>query len=295
MFHIMKTLLSAISTLIFINCFSQQDLIFPIVDASHFEWKNIEKKPAASEVDKFIKSTPKEFQVYKQKDPTITSWNLDSLRKDLHFLDLNGDGKNDIVFEGQSGGEGREIIIFINMGTSYRKVFSAFQEVVKMEWHDNRLTRLFIYDWGCCAEYLTRYMTYDVNYSQTNMPTFKKVFQGLFFNEGIKPDNLLEKPFRFKVLIEGYKIRIAPIIDDTSYQIWTEDSTKDALLGTTIGRLTKGATGTAIAKKQDNTGRVWLFVQIDELYLPKNNIFYLENKFPTKLLGWISSRFIKTL
>jgi hypothetical protein len=45
----------------------------------------------------------------------------------------------------------------------------------------------------------------------------------------------------------------------------------------------------------DNTGREWLFVQIDAAYFTKNDIFYVENKFPTKYIGWISSRFIKAL
>ncbi|MGZ3957792.1 MAG: hypothetical protein ACXVBT_07895, partial [Flavisolibacter sp.] len=108
----MKTLLAIITALLSISCFSQQDLTFPIVDASLFKWKDIEKKSAKAAVDKFIKTTPKEFQAYKQKDPDLAFLNLDSLRKDLHFLDLNGDGKDDVVFEGQSGGEARGVNIF---------------------------------------------------------------------------------------------------------------------------------------------------------------------------------------
>jgi hypothetical protein len=295
MCHIMKSLLSAITTLIFINCFSQEGLIFPFADTSQFDWNLVEKKPSKFEVDKFIKSVPKEFQIYKQRDPKIAYWNLDSLRKDLHFLDLNGDGKNDVVFEGQSGGERREVIIFMNVGSSYKKVLAAFQTIVKMEWHDKQLKSLYIYDWGCCEDYIDRRMIYEASYSQTNFPIFKKIYQGLSIHEGVMPDTFLEKPFRFEILNEGYKIRIAPQIDDTSFHIWTDNSTTDALKGTTIGKLTKGATGTAIAKKQDSSGRAWLFVQLDEAYIPKNNIIYIEDKFPAKLFGWISSRFVKTL
>lgn len=288
----MKILLSAIATLMFINCFAQQDLIFPYANISRFNWDDISKKAPRPIVDKFIKRTANEFQWYNLKD-TKAYLNLDSLRKYIHFIDLNGDNMKDVIFEGQSSGEGQEIIIFINTGSSYKKVLTAFQSVVKLEYQDKRVKRLFVYDWGCCAEYIYRYKIYEANYNQTQIPTFKEVYQGLFFNEGIIPDTFLEKPFRFEVLNEGYKIRIAPQIDDTTYQVWTEDSTKDALRGNTIARLTKGTAGTAIAEKKDKEGRVWLFVQIDEANIPKNSIIYLTDKFPTKLLGWISSRFIK--
>jgi hypothetical protein len=217
------------------------------------------------------------------------------LRKDLHFLDLNGDGKDDVVFEGQSGGEAQEVNIFINTGQGYKKVFSVFQGIVKMEWQDKRLVRLYIDDWGCCDDYLERHMIYDISYGKTGIPIFKKVNQGLSIYKGVSPDSLYDKPFRFEVLNEGYKIRSAPKIDDTSVQPWDNDQAKETGSGNSIGKLAKGATGTAIAKKTDTTGREWLFVQIDELYLPKNDILYVENKFPSKLIGWISSRFIKAL
>ncbi|MFL5740417.1 MAG: hypothetical protein ACJ75B_09390 [Flavisolibacter sp.] len=288
----MKTILTAITLLVSISSFSQQDLTFP-VSTSLSEWKAFERKPPKSAVDKFIKGTPGEFQVYKQKDTEVPSPNLDSLRHALHFLDLNGDGKEDVIFEGESGGEATEVMIFVSAGQSYKKVFSSFEGIVKMDWENNRLARLYIDDWGCCDDYLVKHMIYQVTYSQANIPNFKKVYQGLSIKDGMIPDTLLEKPFRFEVLNDGYKIRSAPTIDDSSAQSWDNDQTMKGN-GNSIGRLIKGATGTALAKRRDNTGREWLFVQIDEPYLPRNDIIYVDNKFPTKLMGWISSRFIKT-
>jgi hypothetical protein len=90
-------------------------------------------------------------------------------------------------------------------------------------------------------------------------------------------------------------MRSAPKIDDVSVQPWDNDQTKETGSGNIIGRLLKGATGTALAKKLDNTGREWLFVQIDAAYFTKNDIFYVENKFPTKYIGWISSHFVNAL
>jgi|GEM_PF-3627963 len=62
-------------------------------------------------------------------------------------------GRLDVIFDGWSGGEPREIQIFINKGNSYKKIFSDMQAIYKIEWRDNRLSKLYIFDWGCCEEY----------------------------------------------------------------------------------------------------------------------------------------------
>jgi hypothetical protein len=51
----------------------------------------------------------------------------------------------------------------------------------------------------------------------------------------------------------------------------------------------------ALAKTVDNSGREWLYVEIDKDYLQTNDIIYIENKFPTKIKGWVSGRFVKML
>lgn len=127
------------------------------------------------------------------------------------------------------------------------------------------------------------------------MPVFEKIFQGLSFYNGEMPDSIMaEWAFRVQVMNDGYKIRTAPKLDDTSFQLWDEDESKPGS-GNSIARLPKGATALAIAKKTDGTGREWLFIQLDEAYLPKNNIIYVADKSPVKLMGWVSGRFVKML
>jgi hypothetical protein len=293
--HMVKTLFTAFTILISFVSYSQKNITFPVIGSTHrFNWKNIEQKPLKSTIDKFIKDSPKEFLAYRQNNTEIGILNLDNLRKDLHFIDLNGDGRNDVIFEGQSGGEIKEIGVFINNGLSYKKVFTGNQEIIKMDWQKGRLSNLYIVDTGCCADYLEFHMIYKVDYTKTNIRSFKQIYQSVSIYQGTIPITLLKNTFRFEILNDGYKIRSAPKIDDKSFQPWDTDQTNDKGSGNSFGKLVKGAKGIAIAKEIDKTGREWIYVEIEEQYLPKNDIIYIENKFPTKITGWISSRFIKT-
>jgi hypothetical protein len=267
-----------------------QELTFPI--RKDFAWGSVEKQVSKAEIDEFIKETPDEFGYYRQEVTNYHSYNLDSLRLCLHFLDINGDNLLDVIFDGQSGGEPREIEIFINKGDGYKKVFSDMQAISKLEWRDNRLSKLYIFDWGCCDDYVDYGKIYQTVFDKTNVPDLVQIHQEASIHFGEKPDTLLEKPTRFVVLNNNYNIRFAPIIDDTSGQIWDDERNRQ-FHGNIIGKLSKGAKGHALGKKTDSSGREWWYVEIDEEYFPVGFAFTKENeKYPTKVIGWISSRFV---
>ena len=293
-----QILFSQIFLLISTCATAQQYLTFPICrnDVFRFDWKPLEKRVSRSEAYKFIESRPKDFEAYRDKVEAEYGLTIDSLYNDLHFFDLNGDGLNDIVFDGASGGEARTIEIYINNGKNYKKVFTAYQGVAKLDWQGGRLSKIFIRDWGCCDSYLDRYKIYGVNYSDKGIPRFDQIYQGVAVSEGVVPDSLLETPLRFEVINQGYNIRSAPTKDDSSFYHWNNDGEKRLGNGNSVGMLVKGARGIALAKAVDNTGREWLYVEIEEKYLlPAHDIIYNENKFPTNLRGWISSRFVRVL
>ncbi|HMH33344.1 MAG TPA: hypothetical protein VK543_09960 [Puia sp.] len=201
-----------------------------------------------------------------------------------------------MIFDGQTAGEPREIEIFINNGIHYKKAFSVMQGIVKLNWEGGRLSRIYIRDWGCCDAYLEFHKIYNINYNKSNDPTFEQIYQSIVIYEAILPDSILESPLRFEVLNQAYNIRSAPQKDDSSFQHWNNDGDTQSRTyhGNIIGKLVKGARGMALAKTVDTSGREWLYVEIDKEYLLANDIIYSENKFPTKLKGWISGCFVKT-
>jgi hypothetical protein len=291
----MRTVLIPICLLIVAFANAQQYLTFPILNNEiHFNWKKLEKHVLKSDIDRFIQDHPKDFGAYRQNDSPFRV-NFDSLYNDLHFVDLNGDSRNDVIFDGQTSGEPRVIEIFINDGSHFKKAFSVTQGVVKLDWQGGRLSRIYIQDWGCCDADLVFHKIYNVNYDKSNYPTFEQIYQSIVVYEAILPDSILETPLEFEVLNHAYNIRNAPQKDDSSFQHWNNDGGSRTFNGNIIGKLVKGARGMALAKTVDNSGREWLYVEVDEEYLLANDIIYHENKFPTKLKGWISSRFVKML
>lgn len=274
-------------TLVFHStCFAQVDLFFPLLEpGTRYNWKTIERSDNQLK-QKIIDVCPSEFSVYREKrefGPTISN-----LLEDLHVLDLNNDGLNDIIFDGRSGGEGFEVSLFINDGGRFRKLLQQYQGITRLEFDHNVLKKVHIQDWGCCSEYLVTNYIYSVN---ENME-FKLVNEIKFFYDCELPQTFLKEPIKFRVMNDPYNLRLNPFIDDTSSSHGYEGT---VLQGNIIGALKKGSIGYALAESTDNTGRIWWFVAFPKEVTISHSLFFDGDDPSTYRLGWISSRFVERL
>jgi hypothetical protein len=269
-----------------------QGFAYPV--NKHFRWRNVETILSKVRIEQFIKSCPNDFGYFRQHEHDLDRANPDTLATRLHFLDINGDGNLDVIFSGESGGEANLILVYMNVGGKYKQVFSGEQYVDSLEWRDNRLYKIYIDDPGCCAEYLVFKKIYQVSYDKANTPAFVQLHQSEYVKGTDFPDSLWANPVRFEVLNDGYKLRFRPTVDDSSRQEWCDEP---PYTGNLIGKLSKGARGTAFARKTDATGREWWYVEMDEEFYPAGQALRkTENiEFPTKAAGWLSSRFVKVI
>ncbi len=284
----------------FIVCLkAQQNSTFPVVeDHYHFNWAAIEKKVQRAIVTKFINQHPGYFSGYRH--PESYSVTINDLYPCLHFIDLNNDGLDDVIFSGRSTGEGDMVEVFMHTGSDYTKVFEEMQGIVKMDWENKKIKRLYITNWGCCDDYIVDNKIYAVTYDKSNMPQIKQTYQSANIFKAPKPDSLFDIPFRFEVLNSNYKLRSEPVIDDSTVEHWNSDAATEASAvnygkgyGNCIALLPENSRGTAIGWKTDNTGRVWWYVEIDAQYaLVKNALDYAGKTFSAKTIGWLSSRFV---
>lgn len=202
-------------------------------------------------------------------------------------VDLNNDGLQDVVFDGPSGGEPNIVYFFIQTNSGFEQVFQDMQGIAKVTWKGQLLEQVITSDWGCCAAIHLTYTVYNVKYNNQNKPVFSKAFRSIEVSDELtKPKEYFSNPFQFTVNNEGYKLRLNPAINDTTAYHWLE------ITGNTFATLKAGTVGTALAERTDETGRIWWYVTIDFDSNVQNCILRTPDEFPTKVIGWLSSRFV---
>lgn len=278
----MKSLLALLCLFNFLTSYGQPDLFFPV--KNEFKWSAIEKLNAKLK-GQLIKEFPKEFQFYRE------SRSLTELDSCLHVFDFNNDGLDDIIFDGWSGGEPRLIEIFINTGQTFEKIFTDYQGIKKLTFEKNRVTKLYIDDWGCCCDYTDRNKIYEVDYS-SKIPSLRIVSQLQYINNTVFPESYFNKPVKFEVINNNYNIRLSPVIDDTTHNGYCGELRN----GNYTGKLKSGDTGYALAEKKDATGRTWWYVAINPNEKILESLYFDAQDEPKSYkLGWISSRYVKII
>jgi len=211
------------------------------------------------------------------------------LRFEVRAVDLNNDKLADIIYQGPHMGEGSVVHIFIQTDSGFEKSFTTMQGIVTVDWDGERLDKLYVKNWGCCADPNLTNSVYQVSFSNSN-PTFKLIWESVELRSFVtKPKSTFE-PKRFEIAMEQYKLRANPWIDDVTANEFL------GITGNTIGILKQGFKGTAYAASEDETGRIWWYVLIDKEYELENTyINYEYHDFKPHLLGWISSRFVNEI
>ncbi len=269
-----------------LTSYSQQDLFFPL--RNEFSWSNIEKQNSDLKA-KLLKDFPNEFENYRRERGV--GLNMNDLDSCLHVIDFNNDNLDDLIFDGWSGGEPRLISIFINNGKSFDKVFTDYQGIHKMIFHDNSVSKLYIQDWGCCCEYIVNNKIYSVN-NNLKIPSFQLISKLQYIERTELPVKYFDKPIKFEISNNNYKIRLSPLLDDTTEIGYCGELRK----GNWVGKIKSGTLGYALSEKSDATGRIWWFVAIVPNSQLSESLFYDVKEEPESYkLGWISSRFVKRI
>lgn len=204
----------------------------------------------------------------------------------FHPIYIDSDSLVDIIFEGQMGGESLEVDVLLNTGSGFESIISHMGQVLSIE-RVSPNSGLIIYfeQYGCCddpANYIQTWILSEGPYETTNILTSKKTF---YLNETIIPE-CFDLNQKFEVANQPYSLRATPEIINELNVIHNYDR------GNIIAEYGTRDTGTALASRSDNTGRVWWFVVMDK---PKHydlfhNYSYYRNE---QWAGWMSSRYLK--
>jgi hypothetical protein len=212
---------------------------------------------------------------------------LSEFMRHLHVVNLNNDDMPDIIYYGYSGAESDCTELFLNEGVGFRKIFSNYGFLERLEFNNaSKLSSFTIKYLGCCAEYTETQTRYRIMEGAKVSREFKRII----VTNTEKPTSRLNKPIRFKTLNDSYTLRSSTKIDNLPGSI-----NGDPRRGNVVSVYPKNAYGTAWAQKTDSTGRIWWFVEMDPISGQKENIAIDYNRIPSRTVGWLSSRYVEKI
>ncbi len=204
----------------------------------------------------------------------------------FHFMDLNADGKLDVIYGGFSGSEASLVKIFLQKENQFVPVFEGYQELSASFFDANKkLTSFILLDFGCCADYIE----YETKYNVLDDFNIALNYQRARIVRTQAPKTIWNTPIKFITLNDGYALRSEPMKEDTATYIY------DAIgEGNTVAKYPKNAKGLAWAEYKDKSNRVWWFVEMYPAENLKKNLIYKRDSLVTpRALGWMSSRFLQ--
>lgn len=267
------------------TCYAQT--VFPYPEVRNFDWNEIEIKTTIDERKSVINSLPEDsfyrnYEIHRDEFPNF-----------LHAIDINNDGRKDYLYNGIYPGEGLWFELFINSGSQYTSIFTEMGRPGKLEFQNGKLAHLYLVQEGCCADPTTTLRIYKVLQQESDYVDFIPTFEGQMLTGTQTPETLLDEPLHFETANDNYYLRSSPEIKNEPYNEFLEQN------GNQIAQLSKGTRGRALAESIDPTGRVWWFVEVNPNEGLSNSIFgpgdYLIPTEKAKIVGWISSRYVKRL
>ena len=256
----------------------------------NYDWYGIETKDATGKFKQSFLDYCKANDLLSEERMAFTRYpKYGHIENSLKIVDLNGDGYNDVIYAGPTMGEKQIVKFLLSTGDEkFVESFVIYQGVVLVKWDDQRrISKLLTHDWGCCAEIIHTNSVFSVNYNSRNKPTFTKTYQSFETTLITRPLTYFEDPIDFISTEDDSELRFAPIKDDSTYYSSSFNSRRK---GNVISFLREGSAGKLYGSATDDAGMVWYYVEIvDPSNLHQCIIDLSVFKFPTYIVGWISS------
>ncbi|MCK9424169.1 MAG: hypothetical protein M0Q38_16405 [Bacteroidales bacterium] len=263
-----------------------------------FYWKRYEHVPkpkklnlkpfmttgAKKAIDSFLSKNLSLFPQF--TNDSISRFGINDLKKCLFPVDINGDRLPDIIFSGFSGGEADVVRIFINRGDRFEFVFEDYQYITRFKLTNGKLTDMQTADPGCCDGYLYFTREYLVNQDSTG-PVFIKGKQTVIYKYTEEPRTYFPSPKAFRAKSDTLMVRASAARLNEPFNPYLDT------FGNIVAKYRTKARGMALAKKTDEKGNKWFFVEIYPDTSPSASILYETEKIPTFLRGWVSGNRIE--
>lgn len=245
---------------------------------SEFKWEKWEYKCSDSLKIKIISKIKRDFSddsierhtTYMRYDPNF-----------FHIIDVNSDGKLDVVYNGFAGSEKNSILLFINENGVFVERINTYGRIIGINKESSYLPMTFkIMDYPCCEDTVYGFEQYNY-YIENNRIYYKISIKIKFFDKTVFPILTNDNYIEFETTSEEYNLRSAPeIINEVENNV--------------VSVYPKGSLGTAIySEKEKENDRVWWFVIMRNNKKVLQTNLYEENNRNYYSIGWMSSKLLK--
>lgn len=212
---------------------------------------------------------------------------------DKQIIDLNNDGKDDIIYLYQCG-EPKCIKVFLNVGGLYKEQISE-QCTSSFLWNVENKKILNLGLTHCCGEspYFSN-RTFEFNQTSATLKD-NYVLTNSEYTEQISlltPFSYSTNPFFVKVSLDNYNLRFSPSIEKLEGKA-KETFTYACEDGTNIIAKLKITSRIKVLSELIEKDRKWLFVEVENsMIAEKCNPINFEFK-EQKLRGWVSDKYVE--
>lgn len=246
--------------------------------STKFEWDKWEIKSSDNskiEVINQLKSDLGEKSLLNKIDVSLEKF---------HIIDVNSDGKEDVIYNGFLGNEKNSIILFICENGKFIEKINTFGDIIGIKQELNYLPMTFrILNSPCCEDLVYSFEEY--NYFIKNDKIFYKNSLKIKYLSGtvfpIIDDN--EGHILFETTSEKYNLRnSAKIPNDSNENI--------------VSVYPKGSLGTAIySKKDEENDRTWWFVIMKNNKEVLSTNLHDEDNSSYYTIGWMSKKMLQKI
>lgn len=285
--NIIKLLLIFSLVIIFTSCKLNDPNIYKYIYIDEIRWSEVERTIDPQERKKLIATLVYSTglkNIFVGSDGKINREFLNRLEKNIHFIDFNGDGNLDALFEDIPGGHANFSIFIKKSEKKFDDVVSVWGKVKHIEKIKNNW-RIMVLNEACCADVIDNLSVYESKFKKGNEIYFYQIsnyaFVG-FEDYTFLKVNTLNKKFKTKKPIT--KIRYSALIDD-KYEYTAIENT-----GNIMAEYQENSSGVILYEKRTTSNETWAFVEMINNIKPVTNFYHsgANNLEHFHSLGWIN-------
>lgn len=278
---------------------NEADSLVPYPTKIYKSWKDVEHKVSKEIINAFIFRNKKYFQEF--FEAKFDSYNLKHLRKLLHFVDINNDGKLDVIFEiDKPLDEIYSVLIFLNTSENrYKLILDIPRFIDGFIFKNKKLIKLYITKPGCCMERNVLKYEFSFEYNNINFPIIKRTHFSIEQYYVHSLDSTFYKENFITKIVTNHKIaqlRSSPKIVDSLIDYYEYTSRKYEDMGNIIASIKRDSKFLILGFKRDSEKRKWFYIQVplNCFTKDKQELEFHTEKFSTlSTYGWIDEANIK--